>query len=193
MLAAARGVRVLALLALLVGWAGLACPTPAKADEDGAAAMERRFKAAFIYKFAAYVTWPAGAFASPTAPLVVAIAGADDIARELQAATDGRAVGGRPFVIRPVKAGRPLDGVHVLFVGESEAPRLAQWVHAVNAHPVLVITDFPGALQQGSVINFTTEERHVRFDISLASAERYGLRIDSRLLDVAQHVQRGDR
>jgi YfiR/HmsC-like len=190
MLIHTRRARVLLLLGLL-GFVWPFCTSMhARAEEDSAAATERRFKAAFIYKFAAFVTWPENPVPSATAPLVVGIAGADDIADELQVATEGRAVNGRPFVIRSVKLAKSLNGIHVLFVGESEAPRLAQWMHALDARPVLVITEFPGALEQGSVINFTTEEQRVRFDISLVFAERYRLRIDSRLLDVARHVYR---
>jgi hypothetical protein len=47
-------------------------------------ASESSVKAAFLYKFANYVEWPANAFASPSAPLVIGVAGADAIAADLE-------------------------------------------------------------------------------------------------------------
>jgi hypothetical protein len=162
----------------------------ARADDDGAASMERRFKAAFLYKFSAYVDWPPEAFPSPLTPLVIAVAAADGIATELESAARAHSVGTHAIVVRRVHPGDALDGVQILFVGASDAARLAQWLRATEGRPVLAVTESQGALEQGSVINFVMEGRRVRFDISLASAERHQLRIDSRLLDVARHAVR---
>lgn len=180
-------VRLLSVVAL----AWFACtPVHATPDDETAFGMERRLKAAFIYKFAQYIEWPADAFASPAAPLIVGIVGADSIAEELQAATEGHAVKDHPIVVQRIKPGASIAAIQVLFVGKSEAARLSHWLNAVNRRPVLVITESEDALEQGSTINFTTEERRVRFAISLASADRNRLRIDSRLLGVAQRVYR---
>jgi hypothetical protein len=40
------------------------------------------------------------------------------------------------------------------------------------------------------MINFTVSDNKVRFDVALAPAERSGLRLNSRLLQVAQLVIR---
>ena len=59
----------------------------------GQVATESAVKAAFLYKFAGYVEWPAPPV--PDAPFVIATLGADDVAGELTAILPGRAVGGR--------------------------------------------------------------------------------------------------
>jgi len=55
---------------------------------------------------------------------------------------------------------------------------------------MLVVTDSPGALKRGSMINFVLSDGHLRFEISLAAADRAGLSLSSRLLAVAQAVTR---
>jgi hypothetical protein len=54
---------------------------------------------------------------------------------------------------------------------------------------VLIVSESPGALRQGSIVNFVVVDGRVRFDVSLEAAERRGLRLSSRLLAVAKSVQ----
>lgn len=153
--------------------------------------LEQRVKAAFLYKFAAYVDWPATAFARPDTPFTIAVAGAEPLAVELSQAVAGRSVNDRPVAVRRVKPGESLDGVHILFIAKSESARLAQLMKTAQTRSILTVTESEGALAQGSVINFVVTERRVRFEISLDSAEKSKLRLSSRLLAVAQQVHTG--
>ncbi|MNC96526.1 hypothetical protein D3C83_139230 [compost metagenome] len=56
---------------------------------------------------------------------------------------------------------------------------------------ILVVTESDGALTYGSVINFVLSEGRVRFEISLDSARKSGLKLSSRLLAVAEQVYSG--
>ena len=47
------------------------------------------------------------------------------------------------------------------------------------------------AMPQGSAINFHIVDERVRFDVALDVAERNGIKLSSRLLTVANHVQKG--
>jgi hypothetical protein len=90
-----------------------------------------------------------------------------------------------------VKGGDSLAGLQVLYVGNGTAEELPQSLAPARSLPILVVTDAPGALASGSVINFTVERDRVRFEVSLPAAERNGLKLSSRLLAVAQRVERG--
>ena len=154
-------------------------------------ATERGVKAAFLYKFVAYVDWPATAFSQADAPIVIGVMGADDIATELQQITASRTVNNRPIVVRRMHDGDSMAGLHMLFVGRSEAARLPALARAAQQRSVLTVTDSPGALDQGAVINFVMADGRVRFAISVEAADRSGLRLSSRLLAVAQSVRTG--
>jgi hypothetical protein len=163
-------------------------PCHAQTDEAGA---ERQVKAAFLYKFAGYVDWPEGALGPPDAPFTIGVLGAEPLAAELGQVVQGRKVQERPVAVRKLKAGDSLADVSILFVGKPEMPRLKPLLSTAPSRPMMVVTEADGALAQGSTINFLVTDRRVRFEISLDSAEKSGLRLSSRLLAVAQKVHTG--
>jgi hypothetical protein len=149
-------------------------------------AFEHEIQAAFVFKFLSFVEWPPQAFARPETPIAIGVLGADDIYSELQEIVSGRVVQGRPVTVRRVREGEALNGLQVLYVGRGGAPVLAKLGQPRN---LLVITEWDGALDQGSIINFVRSDGRVRFEVALDTAERRGLHISSRMLAVAQNVR----
>lgn len=176
-------IRTLALAAALIA-PGLALAQPERAAEI-------QIKAAFLYKFGGFVEWPTAAFDRADSAFAIGVLGADAIAAELDRVTAGRTVHGRTVSLRRLKRGESLAGLHVLFVGQQEAPRLPEILAAVKGQPLLVVTESDSALTQGSMINFVSSEDKVRFDVALPPAERGQLRISARLLGVARKVVPG--
>ena len=171
--------------------AGLAALLVALAALPGAAQpgrLERQVKAAFLYKFAGYVDWPAGAFPDPSTPLRIGVCGDEAMVDELRRLVAGRTSGGRPVDVASVTGVEAPAGIHLLFVADGAAHRLDGWIEAARQHSVLVVTESPGALRRGSMINFVPRDGRVRFEVGLASAEKSGLQLSSRLLSVAQAV-----
>lgn len=185
----ARAARALLLAAALLGPGVPAFVLAQGIPTEAERALERRVKAAFLFRFTEYVTWPDSAFARPESPFVIAVAGREAMVEELRQITAGRSVAGRSVEVR-----RALDndaaGAHLVFVSDAERARLRDWMRTAPRH-ALVVTESDGALVAGSVINFLIVEGRVRFEISLDSAERRGLRMSSRLLTVAQSVRAG--
>jgi hypothetical protein len=134
------------------------------------------------------VQWPPAAFARPDAPFAIGVMGADEVAVALEQVVAGRTVQGRPVVVRRVKRGEALAGLHVLFIGQAESARLAETLAAARGQALLMVTETENALASGSMINFVAEDQRVRFDVALPSAERGQLKISSRLLAVARKV-----
>ena len=160
------------------------------AAEDPARIVQERIKAAFLYKFAAYVEWPRDTFADAASPIVIGISGADSLALELEQAIAGRDVAGRPLRVRRLARGESAsDCCQILFVGAGqERARAAQLLTDAQGHPVLTVTDASAEHPKGSIINFLAAEDRVRFDISREAAERNGLQLRSQLLGVARKV-----
>ena len=183
--------RSFALALAVLGLAWLGGWPPDVSAQDNAAARERRVKAAFIFKFAGFVEWPETAFPQPFTAITIAVIGDDELAAELSAITAGRAVEGRPLTILKTRSLEAVADAHMVFVGRAEIARLPQLAKLARARPVLILTDAPNALAQGSMINFMLVERRVKFEIHLEEAERHGLKLSSRLLAVAQTVRRG--
>jgi hypothetical protein len=154
-------------------------------------APERSVKAAFLYKFLGYTEFPPSAFGDAAAPFVIGVADADDLAAELGRVVSGRSVNNRALVVKTLREGEPVAGVHLLFVGGSDGARVARLLKAAVPAPMLVVSEAADGLQQGSVINFKLVEERVRFDVSLEAADKNNVKLSSRLLTVANHVTRG--
>jgi hypothetical protein len=171
---------MIALLAAAPAWS---------ADDEAAQVVQERVKAAFLYKFASYVEWPPAAFANADSPIVIGVAGADGLSKELQQAVGGRQVAGRPLQVRQLGAdGAATDCCHILFVGGASQPaRTAELLAGAKERPVLTVTDSKNH-PSDSVINFLVMDSRVRFDISRDAAERKGLQLRSQLLGVARQV-----
>jgi hypothetical protein len=178
-----------ALIARLALAAALICAGAALAQSERTA--EIQIKAAFLYKFGGFVEWPAVAFARADSPFTIGVHGADALAAELEQVVAGRSVHGRQVAVRRLRRGDALDGLHVLFVGQQEAARLAEIVAGLKGPTPLIVTESENALSRGSMINFVSAEDKVRFDVALLPAERGQLRISSRLLGVARKVVPG--
>ena len=176
------------LLALWLAWLCAASGMAAGATDEAASLLERRIKAALLYRFINYVEWSDAAFASPGAPFTIAIAGADGLAAELAEFAAGRTVLNRPLNVRRLRGAEAAKDAHIVFVGKEDAAHFGAIVRALP-QSVLVVTEWENALRQGSVINFLTVEGQVRFEVSLEAAQRRNLRLSARLLSVAFAVR----
>jgi hypothetical protein len=167
------------LAGFLVAFAGYAC-----------AQSDVQVKAAFVFKFGAFVEWPPSALPSPETVFEIGVLGADALADELERVTSGRKVREHPVAVRRLKRGDSLAGLHVLFVGRGEGGR--EIPAGAKGRPLLVVTDAPqNAPPPGSMINFVVENDKMRFDVALEPAEEGRLKISSRLLGVARRVIAG--
>ncbi|HEU5051094.1 MAG TPA: YfiR family protein, partial [Gemmatimonadales bacterium] len=82
MRASARGLVLLATLGFP--------PAAAAQSAVPAGSLEYQVKAAYLLNFARYVSWPEGAFASPTAPLPICVLGADPFGNALDEVVAGQ-------------------------------------------------------------------------------------------------------
>ena len=172
-------------LLALAAWSAPGAP----GSDDPPVRREEDVKAAFLYKFPAYVEWRPGSFGQPSSPIVIGVTGDDTVAEALRALVAGREAGERPVQIRQLAPGALPAGLHLLFVGRgasSQVPRLAPMAASQG---VLLVTDYEGALDDGSAINLLVIDHRVRFEVSLDATERAGLRLSSRMLAVALWVR----
>lgn len=160
---------------------------PPQARQAGPA-NEYQVKAAFLYNFAKFVEWPPQAFASPTEPIVIGIAGRDPFGDLLVETTRGERVNGRAIEIRHFGPRDPIRGCHVLFLGTMERRKLTDLLAQVQGKSVLTVSDADDFAAIGGVIRLTKDDYRVGLEISLQAAEQANLRISSRLLSLAKLI-----
>ena len=182
----------LASLAPLGALGALVGAAPAQAQAQAPSlSLERKVKAAFLYKFLGYTEFPAAALGEAGAPVVIGVVDADDLAAELNRIVGGRTVNARPIAVKVFREQDAPIGVHLLFVGGNDPARVRMVLRSAPSAPMLLVTEAEEGLRQGSVINFRIVDERVRFDVSLEAAEKNSVRLSSRLLTVANQVFKG--
>lgn len=167
------------LLALVLAVAAAAMPAPALAQ-----ASETSVKAAFLPRFARYVTWPAGAWPSGSDPVVLCVVGPDPFGAALDRAAASQSIDGKRIVIRRINSAAAAGGCNIAFVRGGHGQSTADVLAALGGKPILTVTDASSSDQRG-MIHFTIADGRVRFYIDQAKAMRRGLSISSRLLALA--------
>jgi hypothetical protein len=170
-----KGLKRVALLAALlaVGSATRAQPS------------ETAVKAAFLSKFAAYVTWPPSARPETGEPLLLCLVGGDPFGRLIDEAARGQQIDGHPLAVKRIPRAGDAAGCAMAFVASSAM------LDPLKGRPVLTVTDARTSVERG-MIHFVVAQGRVRFHIDEAAAVRSGLTINSRLLALALSVrQRG--
>jgi hypothetical protein len=151
------------------------------------AELENEVKAAYLYRFLSYLEWPEPDLDGDDSPIVIGVVGADDVYDALKDIVQGRSAQGRSIEVRRLNEGDDTLGVHMVFVGRSAAGSLGK----LASRKAIVVGEVEGALRHGATINLLRTSDHVRFEVAPKEAERKGVRISSRMLAVAAHVETG--
>jgi len=145
-------------------------------------------KAAFLPRFARYVTWPATAMPKGGDPFVLCVIGGDPFGTALDDAARSQFVDGRRIVVRRMSSVTGNENCQIAFVQGSKAQSSAQLIAAFGHRAILSVTDAGSGSQRG-IIHFAVVGGRVRFFIDQSSATRNGLTISSRLLALAIGVK----
>ena len=172
----ARASGLIAIALLCVGTAAGAQPT------------DQAVKAAFLAKFARYVSWPPAARPGPGAALQLCIIGQDNLGALIDRATAGQAVDEHPIAIRRIASPEQAASCQVAFVDGGSTKSTAALLAALRGQPVLTVTDAGAGTARG-MIHFVVIDGRVRFYIDRTAASAARLTIDSRLLSLAVGVR----
>jgi hypothetical protein len=154
-----------------------------------ATAPEYQIKAAFLYKFATYVRWPASSTAATAAPFVIGVIGRDPFGSALGDVVRNQQVQGRGIRIRRLRRTEEALECDLVFVGDSEQPNLGRLFALLRGAPVLTVGDMDRFAEQGGMIGLvTSEDHHIRFDINSGAIERAGLKASAQLLQLGRIV-----
>lgn len=143
-------------------------------------------KAAFLPRFARYVTWPPAASPKAGEPFVLCMIGNQPFGTAVEAAARSQSVDGRRIIVRKLPSGSVASGCQIAFVSGTALQPTQQVLAAIGRKPVLTVTDDGGPR---GIIHFTVVGGRVRFFIDQATARQNGLQISSRLLALAVGVR----
>jgi YfiR/HmsC-like len=145
---------------------------------------EYQQKAAFLFNFAQFVTWPAQE--SSHAPLVIGILGDDPFGSYLDETVRGQKVNNRALAIQRFRRSTELRNCNILFISQSERYRAAEIVSSLKGRSILTVSDMDGFADSGGMIQFLTEQNKIRVRINLNAVKAANLKVSSKLLSVAE-------
>ena len=148
---------------------------------------EYLIKAAILYNFAKFASWPAAAFSNDTAPLRICVIGADPFGPALES-LNGKTVRNRALVTTPIAKVEDVAACHILFVSASEKDRLGAILHTVSALPILTVADINRFANSGGIIALKEVDNRSRIEVNIGAANLAGLKLSSKLLRLADTV-----
>jgi hypothetical protein len=154
-----------------------------------AGSLEYAVKAAFIYKFAPYVEWPASSFSSATSPFSICVVGDDPASALLDQAVAGQQVNSHPIAVKHLQQAAKDSDCEIVYVANADKQIVASNLDALRNAPILTVTDADRTPDAVGIIGFTVRDNRVRFNIDDALAAADGLVISSKLLSLANSVK----
>ena len=154
------------------------------AFQASAASDQYANEAAFLPRFAQFVSWPASSL-PPNAPLVIGLVGDDPIGRSIDQAVAGKYANGHPIVIHHMHWNDSFAPCHMIFISSTEIPHIAAILHATHDLSVLTVADYDHFAEYGGMIELLSENGEIQFEVNPSAAAAAHLRISSKLMQVA--------
>lgn len=170
-------------------WAILGPLLGVAAAIGGEPAEEIETRSRFIVNFAQFTEWPSTAFASDKAPLIIGILGVDPFGNYLDKLVENEAVRGHHLRVLRYRKVEEIKTCHILYISESEEPRLDHIVRAMSEKPVLTISETENSVAHGVMLRMMTEDKKVHLAINLKAAKAAHLTLKSKLLRLGQIVE----
>ena len=155
------------------------------AAQAQAPASEAEAKAKFAVTLARFVQWPAGAFASESAPLRLCVLQDSPAVAAAFAGQRGVPVAGRPLAVILLGPGAP-TACDLLFVDGSAARSYAV---AAGEAPMLTIGALDGFLSRGGMVELVNVNDALRFDVNLKALRTAHLGLSGQVLKLARQVR----
>jgi len=159
---------------------------PATTLSAGAGATADKIKAAYIYQFTQFVTWPDPPVSADT-PLTICVLGKGPIGNELEPLNRRRLGRGLISVSYPQTL-RDTAVCNILYIAETEQRQLQSTLNYLHNKPVLTVSSIPNFAARGGIIGFVIVNKRVRLEINRAAARNANIQLSAKLLEVAMRV-----
>ncbi|MGF7079352.1 YfiR family protein [Mucilaginibacter sp. UYCu711] len=149
-------------------------------------ALEYQVKAAFLYNFTRFISWPASAFNSPKAPFIIGIVGNDPFGSYLEDIIDQEKVDDHPIIVQRYHDIRDINNCQILYISAGDNNKIKEIIAGVAHKNVLTVSDADKFVNWGGIINFFKDDNKLRVQINTAAAKAAGVEISSKLLKISK-------
>lgn len=147
-------------------------------------------KAAFLFNFVKFTTWPARSFKNARSPFSLGVAGQNPFERVRAEVVANETHLGRTFIVEELQPTDDLRQCHLLFVSASLLSSVGELIQKLGSEPVLTVADRDGFLDQGGMTQFFQQDQSIRFAIDPTRPEGTGLKLSSKLRTLSGSLPR---
>jgi hypothetical protein len=146
-----------------------------------------KYKAMFTLNFIRYVGWPEVA---KEGDFVIGVVKESSLAEQLRSQTVGKKFGAQAIVIKEFKTVEELSYCQIIYFSEklSFSKNALIVMAKLNNKNALIITEAENAIENGSMINFVVRDSKLKFEISAANADKFGLKFSNALLGLSNAI-----
>jgi hypothetical protein len=159
---------------------------PLNASAQQAHPTESQVKAAYLYNFGKFVRWQAPP--SDSASFDICVLGKNPFGSALASTVLGEKLDGKDIHVRNISNLPDAARCRILFISSSEESRLRAIQAMAKQSNFLTVSDMPGFVQRGGMIELVTHEDRIRFQVNVGAISDAGLSVSSELLKVAVKV-----
>jgi YfiR/HmsC-like len=168
----------LASLLWLAGLALLALPALCAQARD-----ERAVKAAYTFNLIKFVEFP-----TERRPLLLCVLGDPGMGDMMKQMLDGRSTDAGQIWVLPSPAGAALENCSVIYLADANPNAVRRVLERSRGRAVLTIGESDNFAEQGGLIALVKEGDHIQIDVNLEASQRAGIKISSRVLNLAHRV-----
>lgn len=155
---------------------------PREPEKDTTAMLQ----ASYIYNIAKLVEWN-----DPEAKnghFVIGVLGSTNLYQELLKKYSTRSIGKQPLEVLKLPRSADVPQCHILFVSANEITLMAGIFKTIEKRNTLLITEYPGGLEDGAVVNFVRSQNTLKYELSLANARKHRQEVGLTLKQMAEQV-----
>jgi len=148
------------------------------------------YKSMFIYNFATLVDWPSD---YRKGDFVIGVYGDDEaVYDELNNKYSGKAIGSQKIkVMKYASKADVSNKPHILYISANKSESISAFNAKFKDKSTLLITDKPGYLAKGAIINFVIDKNRNNkqsYEIDKSNAKKHKLYVPSKLTNLAAKV-----
>jgi hypothetical protein len=157
--------------------------TPALSQQDA-----RAVRSAFVFNLTKYVVWP-----QSKRTLVIGFVGEPGAGTIMKQMLDARSTEGRTLQVVLNPSETNLTSCDILYVTSAESGKLGNILSRLNRSPVLTVGEDSRFTQRGGIVGLIRSGDQIQIEVNLESLHAAGLKMSSRLLQLATIVSTRSR
>ncbi len=172
-------------LALVVLTPLLLCAvqTQREPEKDTTAILQ----ASYLYNIAKLTEWKDERMRNGN--FVIGIIGGGNLHQELIKKYSTKTIGKQQIQVLKLLGASDTEKCHLLFVGQSALNLLPEIYKKLSNQPTMIVTEYPDALEDGSVVNFVKIDNTLKYELSIVNARKHRLEVGITLKNLAHRVE----